>query len=532
MSEGPPAGGDTAETGNQHGVGPLLRARGIVKRFGETVANDRVDLDIFSGEVHALLGENGAGKSTLVKILYGALQPNAGTISWKGRDIVLGDPAKARRLGIGMVFQHFSLFEALTVVENIALALADGGADAALERRVRDISGEYGLALDPTALVADLPVGVRQRIEIVRCLLQEPELIIMDEPTSVLTPQEADQLFTTLDRLVSEGRAILYISHRLEEVQRLCHNATILRRGRVVATCDPQRETAGTLARMMVGTHIHQVDSGETGTGGGDVRLSLRNLSLAADGPFSVALKDISLDVRAGEVVAVAGIAGNGQGELFDAVSGERVAETADSVVIDGVPAGRLSITARRRLDAAFVPEERLGHGAVPALTLSDNVVLTRHSTGEGLLRNGLLDAAAAIEIEERISLAFDVRKGHADPEARALSGGNLQKFVVGRELDRSPGVLVVNQPTWGVDAGAAALIRQAIIDMARAGAAVLVISQDLDEIDEIADRIAVISRGQLSDAMTKGEASRERIGLLMGGLGEGRAARADTDAA
>jgi len=502
----------------------LLEAVDIVKKFGEFAANDHVTLRIPAGGIHALLGENGAGKSTLVKIIYGALQPTSGELFWKGAPVVIPNPAAARSLGIGMVFQHFSLFEALNVAENIALAMPGAFDLSLLSERISRVSREYGLPLEPTAVVADLSVGERQRIEIVRCLLQEPRLLIMDEPTAVLTPQEADQLFLVLERLAREGCAVLYISHRLEEVKRLCSHATILRHGKVVAEVDPGRETAASLARLMVGSHVHSVTA-SAASNLGEPLLRLNRLRQPAAGPFAVALNDITLDVRAGEVVAVAGVAGNGQSEFFDALSGERPSAEAGAVVIAGEPCGRLGVTARRRRGAAFVPEERLGHGAVPGFTLAENVLLTRHASDRELVRMGFLNEATAVSVSDRISREFDVRKGKADPEARALSGGNLQKFVVGRELDRRPSVLVVNQPTWGVDAGAAALIRQMIVDLARSGSAVLVISQDLDEIFEIADRIAAISRGYLSEAYPAREMTRERIGLLMAGAHEPGAA-------
>ena len=499
----------------------LLEALDIVKRFGDFTANDRVTLRLPPGEIHALLGENGAGKSTLVKIVYGALQPTDGQLRWCGETVDVPNPAAARRLGIGMVFQHFSLFEALTVAENIALALPGRFDLGALGERIARVSAEYGLPLAPTALVADLSVGERQRIEIVRCLLQEPRLLIMDEPTAVLTPQEADQLFVTLRRLAGDGCAVLYISHRLEEVKQLCHHATILRHGKVVANVDPQVETAASLARLMVGADVHAVSAEAHVPPQGPPMLAAAALSLPADGPFGVALRNVSLEVRAGEVVAIAGVAGNGQSELFEALSGERLAPNPEAVTVSGQPCGTHGVTARRRLGAAFVPEERLGHSAVPGFVLSDNVLLTRHASGSDLVRAGFVDQPETLAVADRVMERFDVRTSRTNPPAQALSGGNLQKFVVGRELDREPAVLVIDQPTWGVDAGAAALIRQVLLDMAENGAAVLVISQDLDEIFEIADRIAVISRGELSVAYSAREIDRERVGLLMAGAHE-----------
>jgi general nucleoside transport system ATP-binding protein len=499
---------------------PLLEARHIVKVFGSLRANDDVTLRIMPGTIHAFLGENGAGKSTLVKMIYGALQPTSGQFFWHGRNVQVASPAAARALGIGMVFQHFSLFDALSVAENIALAMSGTFDLAALSARIKTVSADYGLPLEPTAQVSDLSVGERQRIEIVRCLLQEPKLLIMDEPTSVLTPQEADLLFVVLKRLASEGCAILYISHRLEEVKGLCTAATILRHGKIVAEVDPRRESAASLARLMVGADVVAVKADDDGMIG-KRRLILDELSLPADGPFSTALSHISMNVRAGEVVAIAGVAGNGQGELFDALSGERLATRAEMIMIDGKPAGRDGINARRKRNMSFVAEERLGHGAVPGMALSSNMILTRHPIDKNISSSIFVSKKGATEALDRIVKNYDVRKGKVDPEARALSGGNLQKFVMGRELDREPGILIVNQPTWGVDAGAAAAIRQGLIDLARRGAAVVVISQDLDEIFEIADRIAVISRGQLSEAKPARDMNRETIGLLMAGAHE-----------
>jgi len=504
---------------------PMLEAIGVTKDFATIRANDNINFAVQPGEIHALLGENGAGKSTLVKILYGALQPTEGEIRWKGREVTIANPAAARALGIGMVFQHFSLFDALTVAENIALALADPPAMNQLRTRIEKVSAEYGLPLNPRSVVADLSVGERQRVEIVRCLLQEPQLIIMDEPTSVLTPQEADDLFVTLNRLVAEKKSVLYISHRLEEVKQICHHATILRHGRIVGECDPQQETAARLASLMVGAELRHLEAPEPVSPSAPVRLALDHLSLPKPHAFAIALDDVCLDVRGGEIVSIAGVAGNGQDELFNAISGETRAARPGDIRIDGAECGRRGVNSRRRLNAAFVPEERLGHGAVPRMKLSSNVVLTRHGTREGLVKGGVVNFAGARGIVDRVTQLFDVRKGSPDPEASALSGGNLQKFVVGREFDRKPGVLVVCQPTWGVDAGAATTIRQALIDLARGGAAVLVISQDLDEILEISDRIAVISKGRLSKPVEAHGITREGIGLLMGGSHHGEGA-------
>lgn len=508
--------------GNGRDIGEAtLIASGITKDFGVLRANDDVDFAIKAGEIHALLGENGAGKSTLVKILYGSLQPTAGEIRWNGSPVTILNPAAARRLGIGMVFQHFSLFDALTVAENIALALTDAGPMGELKEKIASISAEYGLPLNPDSVIADLSVGQRQRVEIVRCLLQEPRLIIMDEPTSVLTPQEADDLFVTLKRLASEGCSVLYISHRLEEVRAICHHATILRHGKVVAECDPQQETAADLASLMVGEEVRALTPPDPVSETAPVRLAVSGISQPPPHPFAVALDNVSLDVRGGEILSIAGVAGNGQDELFDVLSGEIRAVRGD-IHIDGVDCARRGVNARRRLNAAFVPEERLGHGAVPGFRLSQNVVLTRHGTREGLVRGGVVDYRGARAIVGKVTEAFDVRKGAPDPEANALSGGNLQKFVVGREYDRKPGVFVVSQPTWGVDAGAATTIRQALVDLARAGSAILIISQDLDEILEISDRIAVMSHGRLSTPRDAAGISREEIGLLMTGIDGG----------
>src|SRR5437773_139555 len=503
--------------GSPHsGETPLLQTIGLTKRYGDFLANDRVDIEIWPRQIHALLGENGAGKSTLVKTIYGLIQPSEGEMLWHGERTVLSGPSEARSRGIGMVFQHFSLFDNLTVAENVALGLDGKETFKDMSARLEQVSNVYGLPLDPKREVWQLSVGERQRIEIVRALMQNPKFLILDEPTAVLTPQEADQLFVVLNRLKAEGRAILYISHKLEEVKRLCDTATILRGGKKVSTCNPKAETAASLARMMVGGEIKEVKA-PANRKTTVPRLVVNDLSLEPDDPHGVWLKHISLEVKGGEILGIAGVAGNGQDELFAALSGERLAHDPGTVVIDGHAAGHLSITQRRKLGAAFVPEERLGHGTAPRMKLSENALLTGHAAS-GMVRRGFINSAATLKTVDRTTETFDVRKAKRDPEAASLSGGNLQKFIVGREILRNPAVLVVSQPTWGVDAGAAAVIRQALLDLAAGGAAVLVTSQDLDELAEIADRIAVMFHGHLSAPMATSEASREKLGLLMGG--------------
>src|SRR5947209_14784243 len=495
---------------------PLLQTVGLTKRYGDFLANDSVDIEIWPQQIHALLGENGAGKSTLVKTVYGLIQPSEGEMLWQGERMVLSGPSEARSRGIGMVFQHFSLFDNLTVAENVALGLDGKETFKDMSARLEQVSRLYGLPLDPKRQVWQLSVGERQRIEIVRALMQNPKFLILDEPTAVLTPQEADQLFVVLNRLKTEGRAILYISHKLEEVKRICDTATILRGGKKIATCNPKQETAASLARMMVGTEIKEVKAA-TERKITVPRLVVNDLSLEPDDPHGVRLQHISLELRGGEILGIAGVAGNGQDELFAALSGERLSRDPGTVVIDGQAAGHLSITKRRKLGAAFVPEERLGHGTAPRMKLSENALLTGHAAS-GMVAHGFINTAATLRAVDCATESFDVRKAKRDPEAASLSGGNLQKFIVGREILRNPAVLVVSQPTWGVDAGAAAVIRQALLDLATAGAAVLVTSQDLDELAEITDRIAVMFHGHLSAPLATSEATREKLGLLMGG--------------
>lgn len=496
---------------------PRLELRKVSKKFPGVLANDSVDLNVAPGEIHALLGENGAGKSTLVKIIYGVLHADKGEMLWEGKPVTVADPHAARNLGIGMVFQHFSLFEAMTVLENIALGVEKVSDMKALSERVVEVSHAYGLPLDPDREVHTLSVGERQRIEIVRCLLQNPRLLIMDEPTSVLTPQEVERLFETLRQLSAEGVSILYISHKLDEIKVLCDRATILRGGKVVDACDPKEETAKSMAAMMIGAEVRLLSRRE-GSSSEKVRLEVQGLNLDSDHAFGVSLKDITFSVREGEIFGIAGVAGNGQNELFQALTGERPVHIAQEILVDGVSAGRMGAAARRRLGMCSVPEERNGHAAVPDMSLAENFILSGYRRMK-LLAGGFIRNEAAEELSRRVVREFNVKTAGVNATAGSLSGGNLQKFIVGREIVQDPGVLVVSQPTWGVDAGAAAAIHQALFTLAENGSAVIVISQDLDELLTLSDHLAVINLGSLSKSMVTADASIAEIGLLMGGL-------------
>ncbi len=509
MTEGP---------GNRQAATPRLELRNITKTYPAVIANDDVSLVVLPGEIHAILGENGAGKSTLMKVIYGVTNADSGEIRWNGKTVNIANPAQARRLGIGMVFQHFSLFETLTVAENIALAVDEKFDLDALSVRIRNVSERYGLPLDPRRRVHSLAVGERQRVEIVRCLLQEPQLLIMDEPTSVLTPQAVRKLFETLGRLADEGCSILYISHKLEEIRELCHKATVLRGGKVTGEADPRQETAAGLARMMIGRDLPVCEHPEF-DGGGEPLLVVAGLSQKSDDPFGTDLEDIHLSVHSGEIFGVAGISGNGQKELLAALSGELPIDHSNiaPISICGVAAGNLRADGRRDLGLAFVPEERLGRGTVPPMSLSDNALLTGHRNG--LVRFGLIDDSLLRVFAQRCVEDFDVRCAGVHATAKSLSGGNLQKFIVGREILQQPRVLVVAQPTWGVDVGAAAAIRQALIDLRNAGVAIFVVSEELEELFEICDRIAVIAAGRLSPVMRSADTDIEEIGLWMSGM-------------
>lgn len=500
---------------------PLLSLRGVTKRYGQVHANSGVDLDVMPGAIHAILGENGAGKSTLMKLIYGVETPDEGTIAWQGKPVQIGSPAIARRLGVGMVFQHFSLFETLTVVENVSLLVP--GTRKALTARIVQLGKEFGLEVDPLAHVHALSVGERQRVEIIRCLMVDPKLLILDEPTSVLPPQSVDLLFDTLRRLSARDVSILFISHKLEEIRSICTHATILRGGKVTGNVTPKDFDAQALAKMMIGRDMPGLSPPEP-IARGQKQLELSGVSLATDDPFGVPLEDIFLHVRAGEILGIAGVSGNGQAELAAAISGETPLPKGmhGAISMFGQDVGALNPAARRKLGFAFVPEDRLGQGAVPELSLVKNAILTAHRHGmvqKGMIRRGRADTFTRDCIAEN-----DVRTPGPGAEAGSLSGGNLQKFIIGRELMLKPKLLFLNQPTWGVDIGAATAIRRRLIELRNDGCAILVISEELEELFELTDDIQVISEGRISARFKTSETVPEDIGRAMIGASKGAA--------
>jgi len=491
-----------------------LELIGISKQYPAVRANDKVSLRVKPGEIHAVLGENGAGKSTMMKMIYGAVRPDEGEIRWNGQPVQVASPAQARELGISMVYQHFSLFDTLTAAENVWLGLGKALSLPEVTERITMVASTYGLDVEPLRPVHSLSVGERQRVEIVRALMTDPKLLILDEPTSVLTPQAVERLFVTLRQLSANGCSILYISHKLDEIRALCHHCTVLRGGKVTGEVDPTKETNASLSRLMIGSEPPQLKHVQARLGA--VALEVASLSLDKQSPFGTNLKDIALQVRAGEIVGVAGVSGNGQQEFMAALSGEDPRAPRGSIRLFGQDIAQHSPRHRRKEGLHFVPEERLGRGAVPTLSLAENTLLTRtHAVG----RSGWINVNEVRRLAEHIINRFNVKAGGSGAAARSLSGGNLQKFIVGREIDAAPKVLIVSQPTWGVDVGAAALIRGELLKLRDEGCALLVVSEELDELFEICDRLVVIAGGRVSPSVPTADATIEQIGEWMSGL-------------
>lgn len=490
----------------------------ISKQYPSVKANDGVNLQVRAGQIHALLGENGAGKSTLMKIVYGAVQPDGGEIRWNGKTVRIKSPAEARALGLSMVYQHFSLFDTMTAAENVWLGLDKSISLAEVTARIREVAQVYGLDVDPLRPVHTLSVGERQRVEIVRALMGKPELLILDEPTSVLTPQAVEKLFATLRQLAAQGCAILYISHKLDEIRALCDHCTVLRAGKVTGEVDPRTQSNAELSRLMIGSEPPPLRAAPSVARQRSQvpALSLRRLSLAKAQPFGTTLVDLELQLQPGEILGVAGVSGNGQQEMLAALSGEDRRAQPGAVHLFGQDIARASARKRRLLGLHFVPEERLGRGAVPAMSLAQNTLLTR---SDHVTRWGWLRVHAVQRMAETLIARYQVKAGGAGAAASSLSGGNLQKFIVGREISAAPRVLIIAQPTWGVDVGAAALIRAELLKLRDEGCAVLLVSEELDELFELSDRLVVMAQGRLSPVLPIAEANRELVGEWMSGL-------------
>ena len=500
-------------------VAPAVRLRGIGKRFPGVIANDDINIDVSRGTIHAIVGENGAGKSTLMKILYGVQAPDSGTIEIAGEQVSLSSPADAIRHGVGMVFQHFQLADNFTVLENVVLGAEKlHGIGAAARAEILRISDAYGLGIEPDRLVEELGVGARQRVEILKVLYRGAKVVILDEPTAVLVPQEVDELFGNLRELKAEGLSVIFISHKLDEVLSVADEITVIRRGTTVATVDPAGVTSRQLAELMVGSELPS-PSTESSTVTDRVTLHVDGLTLpGAEGHGRPLLDTVSFTIHAGEVLGIAGVEGNGQAELVEAIMGMRPGATG-SIRLAGADLDHLSTRRRREAGIGYIPEDRHRHGLLLDAPLWENRVLG-HQTRKPWARLGLLDRKAARADTERIVADYDVRTPGVDTLARALSGGNQQKLIVGREMSGDPILLIAAHPTRGVDVGAQAAIWDHIKDARRQGLAVLLISADLDELIGLSDRIEVILRGRLVGSFDPSHVTPEQLGSAMTGAG------------
>ena len=498
---------------------PLLELRGITKRFPGVLANDAVDFDVAVGEVHALLGENGAGKSTLMKVLYGLYRPDEGEVRLHGQPSGIATPAHAIEAGVAMIHQHFMLVPTLTVAENVALGLSSNGLlldTSEVAERILELSTRYGLHVDPSAYVWQLAVGERQRVEIIKALYRDCRLLILDEPTAVLTPIEVDELFVTLRTMATDGVGLIFISHKLDEVLALADRITVMRDGRVTGETAPSATSKAELADMMVGREV-QLAPDRSIVEVGDVRLAVDDLRVMGDRGIE-SVTGCSLEVRSGEVLGIAGVSGNGQRELAEAIAGLRPA-AGGAVRIDGTDVTGHHPSAVRAAGLAYVPEERMRDGVVGEFTVAENLILVAHDRApfsrRGMLRLGVI-AERCRDLVER----FAVKTPSLETTTSNLSGGNIQKLILARELSGQPKVLVAAQPTRGVDIGAAEYIHRRLIGERSSGNAILVISEDLDEVLALSDRVAVMFEGRIVSVMDVAEASIEQIGLLMAGSG------------
>ena len=496
-----------------------LEMRGISKRFPGVLANDQVDFDVKSGEVHALLGENGAGKSTLMKILYGLYHPDGGEILLNGKPVMIASPTDAIHLGIGMIHQHFMLVQTLTVAENVALGLPSSRGPLTdldqVSKRILELAKIYGLKIDPDAYIWQLSVGQQQRVEIIKALYRGAALLILDEPTAVLTPQEVDELFAIMRQMTRDGHALIFISHKLHEVVEISNRVTVLRDGCKIGTRPTSEITKQILANWMVGREVgFAPDRGDVKRG--ECRLQLDQVSCGSD-RGTPGLRSVSLEVCAGEILGIAGVSGNGQRELAETITGLRKITTGrvflEGQDVTGFAPGDLT---DRML--AYIPEERMRDGMIKNFSVAENLILREHHKLP-FSRSGFLNLRDISSHADKLIKKFQVKTPSQDTLAKNLSGGNIQKMVLAREISRDPRVIIAAQPTRGLDIGATEYVRQRLLEQRHQGVAILLISEDLDEILALSDRIAVIYEGQIMDILPRENATPEKLGLLMAGV-------------
>jgi len=496
-----------------------LEMRGVTKRFPGVLASDHVDFDVKSGEVHALLGENGAGKSTLMKVLYGLYHPDEGEILLNGKPVSISSPTDSINLGIGMIHQHFMLVQSLTVAENVALGLPSSrGMLTDLDRvskRIVELADIYGLKIDPSAYIWQLSVGQQQRVEIIKALYRGAALLILDEPTAVLTPQEVDELFIVMRQMVRDGHALIFISHKLHEVVEISNRVTVLRDGHKIGTRPTSETTKQDLANWMVGREIgFTPDRGTVEFG--EVRLQLQDVYCGSD-RGTPGLRGVSLEVRAGEILGVAGVSGNGQRELAESITGLRKI-TGGKILLEGKNVTGLAPGDLTDRMLSYIPEERMRDGVIREFTIAENMVLREHHKMP-YSRFGFLHLRNISRHAEELIERFHVKTPSSETRGKNLSGGNIQKVVLAREISRNPRVIVAAQPTRGLDIGATEYVREQLFEQRKKGAAVLLISEDLDEILALSDRVAVIYEGSIMDILSRQDATREKLGLLMAGV-------------
>ena len=496
----------------------VIEMREITKIFGEFVANDKINLHLRRGEIHALLGENGAGKSTLMNMLAGLLEPTSGEITVNGQVVKLDSPSKAASLGIGMVHQHFMLVEAFTVAENIILGsevTKNGVLDIKkASQEIKELSEKYGLAVDPSAKIEDISVGAQQRVEILKTLYRGADILIFDEPTAVLTPAEIDELMVIMKNLVKEGKSIILITHKLDEIRAVSDRVTVIRRGKSIETVEIAGATNQDLAEMMVGRSV-SFTTEKKASEPKEVVLSIKDLVVHENRGIP-AVKNLSLDVRAGEIVGIAGIDGNGQSELIQAITGLRKVKSG-SIKIKGEEVVGLPPRKITEMQVSHVPEDRHRDGLVLDMSISENIALQTYYK-EPLSKNGILNYTNIHKYARKLMEEFDVRAANDYVPASALSGGNQQKAIIAREVDRDPDLLIVSQPTRGLDVGAIEYIHKRLIGERDKGKAVLVVSFELDEILNLSDRIAVIHDGKIQGIVTPAETNKQELGILMAG--------------